>query len=238
MEAVLKAEGRDLSVEDVDGHENAYLGENRLSSVNQAECDDFARRLFKPMLEEVAKLAKTADGRAALTDYMMAKHGLERNDVMARRAAAKDALSEFYSELRDAERAAAKDPLDQDAQDALDDVKQRMHDREEELYFENRERDYSGLTALTGKDNVVDAEIEAGRMVRDYESGHDTAALWDKVNDVTQSTLHKAYASGMIDRNTYNDIRTMYKNYIPLTRKRVRKLILIFVPDKACSMLQ
>ena len=216
MEAVLKAEGRDLSVEDVDGHENAYLGENRLSSVNQAECDDFARRLFKPMLEEVAKLAKTADGRAALTDYMMAKHGLERNDVMARRAAAKDALSEFYSELRDAERAAAKDPLDQDAQDALDDVKQRMHDREEELYFENRERDYSGLAALTGKDNVVDAEIEAGRMVRDYESGHDTAALWDKVNDVTQSTLHKAYASGMIDRNTYNDIRTMYKNYIPL----------------------
>lgn len=216
MEAVLKAEGRDLSVEDVDGHENAYLGENRLSSVNQAECDDFARRLFKPMLEEVAKLAKTADGRAALTDYMMAKHGLERNDVMARRAAAKDALSEFYSELRDAERAAAKDPLDQDAQDALDDVKQRMHDREEELYFENRERDYSGLTALTGKDNVVDAEIEAGRMVRDYESGHDTAALWDKVYDVTQSTLHKAYASGMIDRNTYNDIRTMYKNYIPL----------------------
>ena len=216
MEAVLKAEGRDLSVEDVDGHENAYLGENRLSSVNQAECDDFARRLFKPMLEEVAKLAKTADGRAALTDYMMAKHGLERNDVMARRAAAKDALSEFYSELRDAERAAAKDPLDQDAQDALDDVKQRMHDREEELHFENRERDYSGLTALTGKDNVVDAEIEAGRMVRDYESGHDTAALWDKVYDVTQSTLHKAYASGMIDRNTYNDIRTMYKNYIPL----------------------
>lgn len=216
MEAVLKAEGRDLSVEYVDGHENAYLGENRLSSVNQAECDDFARRLFKPMLEEVAKLAKTADGRAALTDYMMAKHGLERNDVMARRAAAKDALTEFYSELRDAERAAAKAPLDQDAQDALDDVKQRMHDREEELYFENRERDYSGLTALTGKDNVVDAEIEAGRMARDYESGHDTAALWDKVYDVTQSTLHKAYASGMIDRNTYNDIRTMYKNYIPL----------------------
>lgn len=40
--------------------------------------------------------------------------------------------------------------------------------------------------------------------------------MWDKVNDVTQSTLHKAYASGMIDRNTYNDIRTMYKNYIPL----------------------
>ena len=216
MTAVLKAEGKDVAIEDVDGYENAYLGENRLSSVNQAECDEFARSFFKPMLKEVAKLAKTADERAALTDYMMAKHGLERNDVMARRAAAKVAKEEFYSELRDAERAAAKDPLDQDAQDALDDVKQRMHDREEELYFENRERDYSGLTALTSKDNVVDAEAEAERMVRDYESSHDTAELWGKVFDVTQSTLHKAYASGMIDRNTYNDIRTMYKNYIPL----------------------
>ena len=216
MLAVLKAEGKDVAIEDIDGYENAYLGENRLSSVNQAECDDFARRFFKPMLQEVAKLAKTADERAALTDYMMAKHGLERNDVMARRAAAKDARAEFYAELRSAERAAAKDPLDQDAQDALADVKQRMHDREEELYFENRGRDYSGLTALTGKDNVVDAEVEAERMVSDYESSHDTADLWDRVHDVTQSTLHKAYASGMIDRNTYNDIRTMYQNYIPL----------------------
>ena len=216
MLAVLKAEGKDVAIEDIDGYENAYLGENRLSSVNQAECDDFARRFFKPMLQEVAKLAKTADERAALTDYMMAKHGLERNDVMARRAAAKDARAEFYAELRSAERAAAKDPLDQDAQDALADAKQRMHDREEELYFENRGRDYSGLTALAGKDNVVDAEVEAERMVRDYESSHDTAELWDKVHEVTQNTLHKAYASGMIDRNTYNDIRTMYQNYIPL----------------------
>lgn len=51
----------------------------------------FAQTLFKPMLEEVAKLAKTADERAELTDYMMAKHGLERNEVMARRAAEKQA---------------------------------------------------------------------------------------------------------------------------------------------------
>ena len=161
MTAVLKAEGKDVRIEDVDGFENAYLGENRLSSVNKAECDEFARRLFKPMLDEVSKLARTADERAALTDYMMAKHGLERNEVMARRAANREVLKEFGAELRAAERAAALDPLDQDAQDALADVKQRMSDREEELYFENRGRDYSGLTALTGEDDVVAAEAVA-----------------------------------------------------------------------------
>ena len=218
MDAILKAEGKGKTyyIEDVAGYENAYLGENRLSSVNQAECGEFARRLFKPMLEEVAKLAKSADARAELTDYMMAKHGLERNEVMARRAAEKDAAKEFYAELRKAERAAAKDPLDQDAADALDDVRQRQHDREEELYFENRGRDYAGLTALTGMDNVVDAEAEAQKMVTDYEKSHDTEDLWDKVNAVNAATLQKTYESGLISKGTYDDISGMYENYIPL----------------------
>ncbi len=217
MDAILKADGKGKTyIEDVAGYENAYLGENRLSSVNQAECAAFAQTLFKPMLEEVAKLAKTADERAALTDYMMAKHGLERNEVMARHAADRQAEQEFSSELLKAARALAKDPLDQLLADALDDVRQRRDDRAAELYMENRGRDYSGLTALTGTDNVVDAEDEARRLVADYEQAHATDALWDKVNAVTKATLQKTYESGLINKATYDDIRGMYKHYIPL----------------------
>ena len=217
MEAVLKAEGGYTGrIEDVAGYENPYLGENRLSSVNQAECAAFAQTLFKPMLEEVARLAKTAKERAELTDYMMAKHGLERNEVMARRAAEKVAHDEFWKELRTAERAAADDPLDQDAADVLADVKQRMLDRGNELYAENRSRDYAGLTALTGKDDVADAESEAEQMVSDYEANHDTTALWDKVNAVTKATLQKTYECGIISKATYDDISDMYEHYIPL----------------------
>jgi len=217
METILKAEGGYTGrIEDVAGYENPYLGENRLSSVNQAECAAFAQTLFKPMLEEVAKLSKTAKERAELTDYMLAKHGLERNEVMVRRAAEKVAHDEFWKELRTAERAAADDPLDQDAVDVLADVKQRMQDRENELYAENRSRDYAGLTALTGKDDVADAESEAGQMVSDYEANHDTAALWDKVNAVTKATLQKTYECGIISKATYDDISDMYEHYIPL----------------------
>lgn len=217
MDAILKAEGNGKTyIEDVAGYENAYLGENRLSSVNQAECTAFAQTLFKPMLEEVAKLAKTADDRAELTDYMMAKHGLERNEVMARRAAEKDARSEFFAEIIAAQQAVDNDPLDQDAIDALEDVKQRMQDREEELYLINRKRDYAGLTALTGMDNVLDAEAEAQQMVSDYERGHWVDGLWDKVNAVTKATLQKTYESGLINKATYDDISGMYENYIPL----------------------
>lgn len=217
MDAILKADGNGKTyIEDVAGYENAYLGENRLSSVNQAECTAFAQTLFKPMLEEVAKLAKTADERAELTDYMMAKHGLERNEVMARRAAEKDARSEFFAEVLAAQQAVDNDPLDQDAIDAFEDVKQRMQDREEELYLINRERDYAGLTALTGMDNVLDAETEAQQMVSDYERDHWVDGLWDKVNAVTKATLQKTYESGLINKATYDDISGMYENYIPL----------------------
>ena len=217
MEAVLKAEGRGKTyIEDVADYENAYLGENALSSKNKSDAAEFSRTLFKPMLEEAARLAGTADERAELTDYMMAKHGLERNEVMARRAAAKDAAREFYAELRKAERAVAQDPQDQDAADALDDVKRRRHDREEELYLENRGRDYAGLTALTGMDNVMDAETEAQRMVADYEAGHDTRALWYRVNAVNAATLRTTYESGLISKATYDDISGMYAHYIPL----------------------
>lgn len=104
-EAMTAILGKNTRMEDVDGFENAYLGENRLSSVNKAEADAFAHLLFKPMLEEVAKLAHNTAEREELTDYMMAKHGLERNRVMAERDAQKglrgisEAASEEYKGL-------------------------------------------------------------------------------------------------------------------------------------------
>ena len=217
MNAVLKAEGKSkVHIEDVAGFENPYLGENRLSSVNQAECKAFAQTLFKPLLNEVSRLAEDAEERAMLTDYIMAKHGLERNVVMARRDAEKKANEEFGKELAKAQRAVAKDPLDQDAIDRLEDVKQKKHDREEELYFENRGRDYAGLTALTGKEDIVEAEQKASFMVSTYETLNATDKLWKQVNAVTGATLQKAYESGLMSKETYDDISSMYEYYIPL----------------------
>jgi N12 class adenine-specific DNA methylase len=217
MNAVLKAEGKSkIRIEDVAGFENPYLGENRLSSVNQAECKAFAQTLFKPLLNEVSRLAENAVERTMLTDYMMAKHGLERNVVMARRDAEKKANEEFGKELAKAQRAVAKDPLDQDAIDRLEDVKQKKHDREEELYFENRGRDYAGLTALTGKEDIGEAELKASSMVSTYETLNATDKLWKQVNAVTGATLQKAYESGLMSKETYDDISSMYEYYIPL----------------------
>lgn len=170
MQAIL---GQGTNIEDVDGFENAYLGENRLSSVNKAEADAFAHTLFKPMLDEVAKLAQTEAEREELTDYMMAKHGLERNTYMRNEAINNGATNADQT-------------------------------------------DYAGLTALTGMDNVTDAETEAQIMVNDYEQAHDTADLWKKVNAVSKAILSKSYECGMMSKATFDKISDMYDFYIPL----------------------
>ena len=187
MNAITKAEGKNVNIEDIDGYENAYLGENRLSSVNKAEADAFAHLLFKPMLAEVSKICKNAQERAELVDYMMAKHGLERNAIM-RKHAIEDILNN--EKLSDAQKSARAGLAEY--------------------------RDYAGLTALTGKDNVTEAEVDAETMVSEYENTHDTTNLWDKVNAVNAAILSKSYECGMMDKDTYEKISDMYKYYIPL----------------------
>ena len=190
-EAMTAILGKNTRMEDVDGFENAYLGENRLSSVNKAEADAFAHLLFKPMLEEVAKLAHSTAEREELTDYMMAKHGLERNRVMAERDAQKD-FAEYQKQHPKSTKA---------LQDFID---------------EYRKRDYAGLTALAGMEEIADAEAEAQAMVDEYENAHDTTVLWSKVNVVSKAIISKSYECGMMSKETYDSVRDMYEFYIPL----------------------
>lgn len=190
-EAMTAILGKNTRIEDVAGFENAYLGENRLSSVNKAEADAFAHLLFKPMLDEVAQIAHGEAGREELTDYMMAKHGLERNRVMAER----DAQKEFADNQKQHPKSSKS------LQDFID---------------EFRNRDYAGLTDLTGMESVADAEAEAQAMVEEYENGHDTTALWSKVNAVSAAILSKSYECGMMGKESYENVKAMYRYYIPL----------------------
>jgi N12 class adenine-specific DNA methylase len=211
MEHIAEATG-----EKIKDFENAYMAENALSSKNHAEQDIYGKLLFNPMLDELHNLAKENSSRDEVTQYMMAKHGLERNEVMARRAAEQTAMDELGKDLRAAERAVQNDPLDQDALDALDDVKQRMQDRVDELYNENRERDYGGITGLMGEDDLATAESLAKQFVLTFEGDHDVDQLWGRVNACTKATLEKTYKAGLLSKAGFDEINSMYEYYIPL----------------------
>ena len=155
MDAIEEATaGKAKRIEDYDGFENAYLGENRLSSVNQAESAAFAHLLIRPMMEEVNRLAPTAKDRAELIDYMFAKHGLERNAYMRRQAAEKK-LAGYKKQNPGTAKAAAD--------------------------FIDAGRDYAGLTTLTGEADVSAAEAEAQRMVADYENDYTFHGTWNEI---------------------------------------------------------
>lgn len=182
MEAI--GGGKKFRIEEVPGNENAYLAENRMSSVNAAEQTAYFREYMQPLLKVVHDIAgNDKEIRKDLVDYMMAKHGLERNVKFAERDA----------------QAAAKKGADYNAE-----------------LQKNRKKDYSGLTALTGNAYTAAAEAAAQKIVDDFEAIYDVAPLWEKVNDATKATLAKVYMSGMINEETYEQIRDMFEYYIPL----------------------
>lgn len=215
QQAVLEQRGEKL-----EDYEDAYNAENRSHGKSRAESEYFTDNLYKPLLkavDDVAKAAKVSVGD--VTEYMMAKHGLERNIVFARRdadAAYKKAYDEAkgkYDALMNASRAES-DPKKADAlEKAANKVKFPDYD---DIFNYLRMRDYAGLTALTGKTDTLDAENEAKRIVADMESRADTSDLWKKTNDATKWTLDKAYQSGIISKDNYNYVSDMFNYYVPL----------------------
>lgn len=194
MEEVLKAEGSGYSgrVEDIPGFENAYLGENRLSSVNQAEVDEFGRRLFKPLLEIAASFGSSKEARQALTDYMMAKHGLERNALMRERAKKK-----------------AMEELEGDAlQKKLDSIEKRDFAGLTALTGEKKVAD----AEQAARKMVSDFEQASGQN----GAPNRIAELWKAVRGVTGATLKKMKDSGLITKEQFDEISGMYDFYIPL----------------------
>ena len=206
QDAVLKQ--RDEKIED---YENAYNAENRSHGVSRAEAEYFDDVIYKPLLKTVNKTAKEAGVSVGdVTEYMMAKHGLERNRVFAERDA--NAAWKKYQEQQKAkyDEYAKTHPKGKLTQ--ADFIKKSYDD----FFNGYRERDYSGLTALTGTDNVQDAEAEAQRIVADMESRADTSDLWTKTWQATSWTLKKAFDSGIISRDNYDYVSKMFGYYIPL----------------------
>ena len=179
--------------------ENAYMLANQRSSRNKAQQEKFDYWFMRPLEKAIAdiigkglSLRKYKDAMAELNNYLLAKHGLERNEVFARR----DAKKEHEKQMK-------QNPNTAMAEDVL--------------YLKNRETDYSGLTALTGETDVRQAEQKAQIMVDDYERNHDVAELWKRINAATKETLRIAYAQGgVLSEEKYAELTNMFKYYVPL----------------------
>ena len=89
QEAIAKDSGKEIA-----DWEDAYMAENRMTSVNLREMEMFKKREYQQLLKAVSDLMEmgkdTNKAYEAVVNYMMAKHGLERNEKFARRDAEKE----------------------------------------------------------------------------------------------------------------------------------------------------
>ena len=210
--------------------ENVYWHAVTLSSVNAAEMEQLMNLRIQPFIEAVQDICKKHDlTQEDIEVYLNCKHGLERNEAMARKFAEAKAEEEFEAELKKAQKAATANPNDQAAQLALLDVQLRMNDRKNELYLKNRKRDYSGLTDIFDpKDKVTgdrldltisELEDKAKKCVDDFENEVgvvDVTKLWDNIHELNNYSLRKSYLSGLISKSQYDSVKQMYQWYVPL----------------------
>ena len=235
--------------------ENAYWAENRMSSMNEEEMKAYTRDYFKPIvaaqiaaskalpqdltdklnamdahLREFDKMNAEEKQRNAVDNYLMLKHGLERNHVLAMRDAI-DAQWENPSEVSSVWRAYNEDAGNRENRRLLQEGKRsfeeflqvddaiRAHYAGEE-YLKNREKDYSGLTSMTTEEltELKDVENAALQLVKEVEdaAGAELSALWDKVNKATRESVEKLYKSGLLTPAAYSQMTTMFQWYVPL----------------------
>ena len=211
--------GRHTGKEKVAEWENAYIAENALSSRNKAEQTEFERKHYKPIMQAMRLLKAEGMTEEEIYDYVMEKHGIERNREMAVRAKLTDkegktdkALLEAWNKRKEEVRNDASLDTWEKEQRRLDGIAAAEFGAD--LYG----RDYSGLTSVMDIEDVHDAVEAAYAAVVETEAAHgvSTAKLQEAIKAANAATLDKMFTSGMISRATRDGIGEMYDYYVPL----------------------
>lgn len=194
-------------------YENAYMAENALSSVNEAEFNAYRKAAFEPILKAMSRLEKMGSSIDEIRDYLITKHGIERNREMAvKRALSQNA--ETYKSLLD-EYIGRRNEIRENG--GSWEEQQSEMDRLAEEYGANLSDDFSGFTSMYPNENNTGYDPDsASRYVLDYESRYDTSELSASVKRATDAILAKQRDSGLMSQNTFESISDMYQFYVPL----------------------
>lgn len=218
--------------------ENAYVYENTAQSKSQYDVEKFKETEFKKLVDEVSRLS-TVDGHfdaqrnRDVENYMMIKHGLERNKKMREdelekyRRRKEDKLERVKKEMEDyfTEKEKSGNYSSKQLENMRKTVDKRIEERENETsdLIEKKRmslelKDFSGLTALSKE--IFDSDMMEEQKLKDwaekYENSHSTNGLWKAVEAATQATLEKMYQTNLIGREERDNLQNMYEYYIPL----------------------
>lgn len=177
QEVVAKTSGKPIQA-----FEDAYMAENHLSSKNTAEARKYYEAYFEPLEKEIAKITKgDTKGYEELSDYLILKHGVERNIEYSMRAffrglegkMEEEEIEQYYSDYQSAKNALRKNVEDGTISEA--DYLQELEAIA--LEYVDTIDDYSGTRALLGR-------MAEAKMPNDVAEKDKTAHYLDKFNSV------------------------------------------------------
>ena len=188
---------------------------------------------------------KEGDAKAELATLqavdMSAMTDEEKREHKKKLAAARKAVEEAEEYLKRAQKIASLS--EQEAQDELDKIFEKIENGTDSVFKEMRENDYSGISSMfydqlgvdrknfsteeqyqaalmeAKKDrysSLKDIEAAAEAEVKSFEGKTDTKELWKRINAATKETLRQQYEANMISKDQYLNLRDMFEYYVPL----------------------
>ena len=224
MKKAIEAVEKELGVK-VSDSEDFYTYANHIPSINKIKKEKLDNRFVKKFTNLLGNIygikfnGKKLDEKT-VERYANAKHGIERNREMAVKNAlteVKDGKKVFNAEaynqwILERDKVMAEKLSWEQQQKKLDDLAKT---------FGATIKDYSGITAIfdaNGEKKYKDISEAAYRFVGEMEDslGGYAKEFWTLINSMTDFALDEAYNSGLMSRNTYEQIKRMYKYYVPL----------------------
>ena len=188
---------------------------------------------------------KEGDAKAELATLqavdMSAMTDEEKREHKKKLAAARKAAEEAEEHLKRAQKIASMS--EQEAQDELDKIFEKIENGTDSVFKEMRENDYSGISSMfydqlgvdrknfsteeqyqaalmeAKKDrysSLKDVEAAAEAEVKSFEGKTDTKELWKRINAATKETLRQQYEANIISKDQYLNLRDMFEYYVPL----------------------
>lgn len=193
LEALQKLISSTLGKE-ISEKENAWEYTGFMDSRIKAEADEYNADYYLPLLELYEKIIHGKNGvdEDTLVDYMLIKHGMERNQVMRR-----EALEEWEESHKGVE----------DYDKKRTSYIQELSTRDYSGYFDRFKQEYA-QNYNTAEDFISEVESLLGE---------DTVInLWEKIKKATNKTLDISVKSGLVSKEDADTYKKRFQFYVPL----------------------
>lgn len=200
-------------------HNDYYKQATHLNGKIDAQLERYNNQYQKPLNEAIRSLEDAGLEYRDIENYVILKHGQERNKWMRQDAIDKYMESHPDATTEEIERYESRLPDDYSGVSAI--LTEFLINK---YKAENPEADMAKYQrSLPDKMEIEQLELLLGKSVEDYISEFEQKAgaelidnLWKRTKDATSFALNKQLEGGLIDKNTFDDLTVRYEYYVPL----------------------